>query len=65
MAEVGEAYGPVIGEILNTTPTAANWEEYTAIVRDTVQLGRLQAAAMRIASAVDIDRPEAAQSSCH
>lgn len=55
MAEVGEAYGPVIGEILNTTPTAANWEEYTAIVRDTVQLGKLQAAAMRIVSAADID----------
>ena len=55
MAEVGEAYGPVIGEILNTTPTAANWEAYTAIVRDTVQLGKLQAAAMRIVSAADID----------
>ena len=55
MAEVGEAYEPLIRDILRNTPTAANWEEYVNIVRDAVQLGKLQTAAMRIVSAVDID----------
>ncbi len=54
LAEVGNEYLELLDELLQKTPTAANWEAYADIIRDAVQLGKLQAAASRIASATDL-----------
>lgn len=54
LAEVGNEYEQLLKELMIATPTAANWEAYADIIRDAVQLGKLQAAAMQIVGAADL-----------
>lgn len=54
LAEVGNEYEQLLKELMIVTPTAANWEAYADIIRDAVQLGKLQAAAMQIVGAADL-----------
>lgn len=54
LAEVGNEYEQLLKELMIVTPTAANWEAYAEIIRDAVQLGKLQAAAMQIVGAADL-----------
>ena len=43
--------------VMDATPTAANWQEYTRIVREQAQLRQVQATALAIASAgTDLDQ---------
>lgn len=55
LAEIGSEYEQLLKELMIVTPTAANWEAYADIIRDTVQLGKLQTMATGIISAVNID----------
>ena len=48
LAEVGNEYEQLLKELMMVTPTAENWEAYADIIRDAVQLGHLQTAAMRV-----------------
>lgn len=58
-AAVGKAYEPKILEILQLTPTAANWKEYCQIVHDQALLQRMQAAALGITAALTLDEATA------
>lgn len=58
-AAVGKAYEPKILEILQLTPTAANWKEYVQIVHDQALLQRMQAAALGITAALTLDEATA------
>ena len=43
--------------VMDLTPTAANWQEYTRIVKEQAQLRQIQATALAIASAgTDLDQ---------
>ena len=49
-ATCGKAYEPKILEVMQLTPTAANWREYAQIVHDQALLQRMQAAALGISA---------------
>ena len=51
VAEAGGPYEQTVREILEVTPTAANWEAYVDALRDGAQLARLKQAAMAITTA--------------
>ena len=51
VAEAGGPYEQTVREILEVTPTAANWEAYVDALRDGAQLTRLKQAAMAITTA--------------
>lgn len=44
----GAAYRELIAEVLQLTPTSANWESYCAIVQNNARLARLHGVALRI-----------------
>lgn len=58
-ATCGKAYEGKILDVMQLTPTAANWKEYCAIVHDQAQLQRLQAAALGITAALTLDEAQA------
>ena len=53
VAKVGEAYEPLVRSILVSTPTAANWEEYAAILRNQAMLNRLKTTANAVLDCTD------------
>lgn len=58
-ATCGKAYEPKILEVMQLTPTAANWREYAQIVHDQALLQRMQAAALGISAALTLDEAQA------
>ena len=58
-AVCGKAYEPKILEIMQLTPTAANWREYCQIVHDQAMLQRMQQAALGITAALTLDEATA------
>ena len=58
-AVCGKAYEPKILEILQMTPTAANWKEYCQIVHDQALLRRLQETALGITAALTLEEAQA------
>lgn len=44
----GRAYGDLVAEVLQSTPTAANWESYAAIVKNNSKLAQLRNVALQI-----------------
>ena len=44
----GAAYGDLLADVLQHTPTAANWESYAAIVKNNAKLAQLRGVALRI-----------------
>lgn len=55
VAEAGGAYGQTVREILEVTPTAANWEAYVDALRNGAQLLRLRQAALAVTTAATLD----------
>lgn len=58
-AIVGKAYEPKILEIMQLTPTAANWREYCQIVHDQALLRRMQETAHGITAALTLEEAQA------
>ena len=56
LSRAGESYEPLIREAMAATPTAANWAEYAAIVRDNAQLREIQSVALRMLEAEDAEQ---------
>ena len=44
----GKAYGDLLAEVLQLTPTASNWESWCAIVKNNAKLAQLRGVALRI-----------------
>ena len=56
LSRAGESYEGLIWEAMAATPTAANWAEYAAIVRDKAQLREIQSVALRMLEAGDAEQ---------
>lgn len=52
--KLGVDYQPWMLELMETTPTAANWREYAAIMRDQAMLSRIKETAIALSEATDI-----------
>lgn len=48
--KLGDAYTPVLADIMRQTPTNAQWEEYVSIVRDSARFTRIKNACFHIAT---------------
>lgn len=59
-AGASDAYGAVAAQLMATTPSAANVNEYAAIVRDRAQLRDLQAAGLELSQCRTLDEARAA-----
>ena len=46
--KAGSAYHDLIAQVLELTPTAANWESYAGIVKNNARLSKLRGVALRI-----------------
>lgn len=57
---VGNAYRDVVVDTLKHTPTAANWEAYATLLKETSLLRRLNSAGLKIAEAATLDDAKAA-----
>ena len=56
----GDAYEPFLRQIMEATPTAANWEAYADILAEQARLTRIKASAVQIVNAVTLDDARAA-----
>lgn len=56
----GDAYEPFLREIMEATPTAANWEAYADILAEQARLTRIKASAAQIINAATLDDARAA-----
>lgn len=70
VAKAGREYETTVRNILVSTPTAANWEEYADLIRNHGALARLKNVAMEVMSCVDAEAAlqlmsEAAQATAH
>lgn len=54
----GKAYGELVAQVLQSTPTSANWESYVAIVKNESQLARLRGIALQV---LECERAEQAR----
>ena len=54
-SRLGDGATPFLADLMRMTPTAANWEAYADIVEDSGKLRQLQAVAMQIVTAPDLD----------
>lgn len=54
----GKAYGDLVAEVLQQTPTAANWESWCGIVKNNARLAQLRGVAMQI---LDCEKAEEAR----
>jgi len=59
-AGASDAYGAVAAQLMATTPSAANVNEYAAIVRDRARLRDLQAAGLELSQCRTLDEARAA-----
>lgn len=53
--QLGDAYEPFLRQIMEVTPTAANWEAYAAILAEQARLARLKEAAAQIINAASLE----------
>lgn len=51
----GEHVRQFLGELMEVTPTSANWREYAALLREQARLWRLQAIGRQLAEAATLD----------
>lgn len=56
--KAGSAYHDLIAQVLQLTPTAANWESYAGIVKNNARLSKLRGVALRI---LECERAEEAR----
>lgn len=53
--ELGDAYEPFLRQIMEVTPTAANWEAYAGILAEQARLARLKETAAQIINAASLE----------
>lgn len=53
--QLGNAYEPFLRQIMEMTPTAANWEAYADILAEQARLARLKEAAAQIINAASLE----------
>lgn len=53
--QLGSAYEPFLRQIMEVTPTAANWEAYADILAEQARLARLKEAAAQIINAASLE----------
>lgn len=53
--KLGTEYEPWLLELMETTPTSANWREYAAIMRDQAALSRIKELAVALSESADLD----------
>jgi len=53
VAKAGKEYEKTVRDILVSVPTAANWEEYAALIRENGALNRLKTVAMQVMTCED------------
>ena len=61
VGELGDAYSPMLAELMRITPTAANCEEYARLLRESSQLRAIQQACWTIGSSEHMDLTHARQ----
>ena len=57
---LGDAYRPLLVQIMADTPTAANWEAYADVMREQARLARIKDAAAKMLDAATLDEARAA-----
>lgn len=57
---LGDAYRPLLVQIMADTPTAANWEAYADVMREQARLARIKDAAAKMMDAATLDEARAA-----
>ena len=57
---LGDAYRPLLVQIMADTPTAANWEAYADVMREQARLARIKDAAAKMLDAATLDEACAA-----
>ena len=53
--KLGADYEPWLLELMETTPTSANWREYATIMRDQAALSRIKELATALSEVQDLD----------
>lgn len=53
--KLGKDYEPWLLQLMETTPTTANWKEYAALMRDQAVMARIREAATALTEATDLD----------